>query len=165
MLENNIRVLVPFSGFLYLYMYIDYVMFEEAKTFSSPSRGSYISTDGVVHWTKFDEKFSSPSRGSYISTLDTLQMYSEETFSSPSRGSYISTDLKLTKIAETKMFSSPSRGSYISTTKVTGLNIIEEIVLVPFSGFLYLYNNSLTISPPFNVLVPFSGFLYLYVKR
>ena len=37
--------------------------------FSSPSRGSYISTGGDVLEKMEVSKFSSPSRGSYISTM------------------------------------------------------------------------------------------------
>ena len=36
-------------------------------------------------------------------------------------------------------FSSPSRGSYISTMLADLLRLAVDTVLVPFSGFLYLY--------------------------
>ena len=41
-----------------------------------------------------------------------------------------------------------------------------EFVLVPFSGFLYLYNEAFSqCSVRLFVLVPFSGFLYLYTHE
>ena len=66
--KNFVMVLVPFPGFLYLYGSY-YVKQKQELWFSSPSRGSYIST---VHqtWERLQVfVFSSPSRGSYISTL------------------------------------------------------------------------------------------------
>ena len=59
--------------------------------FSSPSRGSYISTK-MNNVTLIGRLFSSPSRGSYISTKSyEVKDWFGDKFSSPSRGSYIST--------------------------------------------------------------------------
>ncbi len=89
--DSRLMVLVPFPGFLYLYMLVELLRIA-VSTFSSPSRGSYISTRmGTVRYAmpayvlvpfpgflylyiimlkfrKSDIRFSSPSRGSYIST-------------------------------------------------------------------------------------------------
>ena len=60
--------------------------------------------------------FSSPSRGSYISTLSACDDSSDFfSFSSPSRGSYILYETKV-NYDGLAVFSSPSRGSYISTS-------------------------------------------------
>ena len=62
------------------------------------------------------QEFSSPSRGSYISTMfRKLVKKRMIEFSSPSRGSYISTKMNNVTLIG-RLFSSPSRGSYISTT-------------------------------------------------
>ena len=62
-------------------------------------------------------------------------------------------------------FSSPSRGSYISTKSEIVTTNSRCFVLVPFSGFLYLYGECHCILEEAAVLVPFSGFLYLYYMR
>ena len=108
--------------------------------FSSPSRGSYISTvNGVAYTLNATEAILVPVPGFlylYIS-FDDLQMAFSE-------------------------FSSPSRGSYISTI-VIAIIILIVTVLVPFPGFLYLYAEKLRDAIAWErVLVPFPGFLYLY---
>ena len=50
-IDKNHIVLVPFPGFLYLYRWLSNTRLGEYK-FSSPSRGSYISTASVVHVRK-----------------------------------------------------------------------------------------------------------------
>ena len=83
-------------------------------------------------------------------------------------------------------FSSPSRGSYISTFLRNTVEKVVESVLVPFPGFLYLYQKAIdeleynpssrplpgvlislqkeveSLLTAHCVLVPFPGFLYLY---
>ncbi len=59
-------------------------------------------------------------------------------------------------------FPSPSRGSYISTKSEIVTTNSRCFVLVPFSGFLYLYKKLRLENFMSFVLVPFSGFLYLY---
>ena len=81
------RVLVPFPGFLYLYDISDYLD-EYWGWFSSPSRGSYISTK-MNNVTLIGRLFSSPSRGSYISTLS-IQTYKVMKCSRPLPGVLIS---------------------------------------------------------------------------
>ncbi len=133
--------------------------------FSSPSRGSYISTvNGVAYTLNATEAILVPFPGFlylYIS-FDDLQMAFSE-FSSLSRGSYIST-LVLSSRLPTAKFSSPSRGPYISTIKRSYRTRWIK-VLVPFPGFLYLYQYVLAKKSKggIEVLVPFPGFLYLYV--
>ena len=62
-----INVLVPFSGFLYLYK-LSLVDVNEFYQFSSPSRGSYISTK-VGDIMSFTLKSSRPLLGVLISLL------------------------------------------------------------------------------------------------
>ena len=106
-------VLVPFPGFLYLYL--------------------------SVPTTKQELEFSSPSRGSYISTLLTLNKTIHGFSSRPLPGVLISLHNKDSCYqALADRFSSPSRGSYISTFKKRSI-AHNAFVLVPFPGFLYLY--------------------------
>ena len=130
--------------------------YKRKATFSSPSRGSYISTKSE-QTKKQEVRFSSPSRGSYISTiviaiiilivtvlvpfpgflyLYDISDYLDEYwgwFSSPSRGSYISTMFR--KLVKKRMieFSSPSRGSYIST-KMNNVTLIGRLFSSPSRG-------------------------------
>ena len=91
-------------------------------------------------FNKCFEMFSSPSRGSYISTLSACDDSSDFfSFSSPSRGSYILYETKV-NYDGLAVFSSPSRGSYISTVNGVAYTLnATEAILVPFPGFLYLY--------------------------
>ena len=106
-------VLVPFPGFLYLYWIIAMNLIIEK--FSSPSRGSYISTNAVIINGVSYTLFSSPSRGSYISTLKIAYRKSPSPVLVPFPGFlYLYASLLFRKWREL-LFSSPSRGSYIST--------------------------------------------------
>ena len=113
--RKGINVLVPFSGFLYLYEPLNYNNVSIKS--SRPLLGVLISLrnieKGKLEWVMF----SSPSRGSYISIVAKEWYGCTWEFSSPSRGSYISMSRRL-------------------------LNLINNKVLVPFSGFLYLYLSS-----------------------
>ncbi len=83
-------VLVPFPGFLYLYLSVPTT--KQELEFSSPSRGSYIST--LLTLNKTIHGFSSrPLPGVLISlhNKDSCYQALADRFSSPSRGSYIST--------------------------------------------------------------------------
>ena len=111
-------VLVPFSGFLYLY--------------STPS---YLQE-------YLEEKFSSPSRGSYILYETKVNYDGLAVFSSPSRGSYISTSVK-SFVNEQDSSSRPLPGVLISLQcEAEGYPSYGNNVLVPFPGFLYLYARS-----------------------
>ena len=83
-------VLVPFSGFLYLYIDMEKLKNGKELTFSSPSRGSYISTN-KFRTLKCFGKCSRPLLGVLISLLFGKDGHRQRAFSSPSRGSYIST--------------------------------------------------------------------------
>ena len=110
-----INVLVPFSGFLYLYK-LSLVDVNEFYQFSSPSRGSYISTFAKIGSSGDSAKFSSPSRGSYISTMECVHWDVTGISSRPLLGVLISLLIVNKKyIKNIFRFSSPSRGSYIST--------------------------------------------------
>ena len=136
---NWTAVLVPFPGFLYLYRRRK--CFEKIKQFSSPSRGSYIST--IDRYVVVREGSSSRPLPGVLISLRRQKIFIDKNhivlvpfpgflylyvswknckklltrFSSPSRGSYISTYIKMFwKVGD--MFSSPSRGSYISTYMV-----------------------------------------------
>ena len=82
------NVLVPFPGFLYLYNNMSKL--EMKRIGSRPLPGVLISLLVNFMSPKLKRKFSSPSRGSYISTIE-LYTLAILQFSSPSRGSYIST--------------------------------------------------------------------------
>ena len=136
--DSRLMVLVPFPGFLYLYMLVELLRIA-VSTFSSPSRGSYIST--LLTLNKTIHGFSSrPLPGVLISLHNKDSCYQ----------------------ALADRFSSPSRGSYISTFKKRSI-AHNAFVLVPFPGFLYLYDTYYEQRKiRINVLVPFPGFLYLY---
>ena len=85
----SIRVLVPFPGFLYLYIAKNLI--KKFKISSRPLPGVLISLRKVAIMLEIRTKFSSPSRGSYISTIRKQEVRKLLVFSSPSRGSYIST--------------------------------------------------------------------------
>ena len=84
----TICVLVPFPGFLYLYCI---AISRKDLLRSRPLPGVLISLLVTFHHVKGALLFSSPSRGSYISTTMLFTMEQIQEFSSPSRGSYIST--------------------------------------------------------------------------
>ena len=86
-------------------------------------------------------------------------------FSSPSRGSYISTSVLM--ICRWHFLSSrPLPGVLISLRYIRLFRRILGVVLVPFPGFLYLYETEKAVYAMLNlVLVPFPGFLYLYNAR
>ena len=156
--------------------------------FSSPSRGSYISTLSACDDSSDFFSFSSPSRGSYISTVNGVAytLNATEAILVPFPGFlylYLHLISKINGIMVLVPFpgflylyiceefcertgfefSSPSRGSYISTI-VIAIIILIVTVLVPFPGFLYLYAEKLRDAIAWErVLVPFPGFLYLYV--
>ena len=67
-IRNNLKVLVPFSGFLYLYSG-DFDISDYLDEFSSPSRGSYISTVNKKY-IKGGCVGSRPLLGVLISLLD-----------------------------------------------------------------------------------------------
>ena len=108
-------VLVPFPGFLYLYR-STYV--PRHLVFSSrPLPGVLISLQTWILQYMRDMRFSSPSRGSYISTTVTkhyIMMFS----SRPLPGVLISLQDMILLEMSFSSFSSPSRGSYISTTQM-----------------------------------------------
>ena len=87
--RKNGKVLVPFPGFLYLYIYCYQWLVSVPRTFSSPSRGSYISTFITDYECDLYE-FSSPSRGSYISTVNFMSPKLKRKSSRPLPGVLIS---------------------------------------------------------------------------
>ena len=133
--------------------------------FSSPSRGSYISTLSACDDSSDFFSFSSPSRGSYILYETKVNYDGLAVFSSPSRGSYISTSVLM--ICRWHFLSSrPLPGVLISLRYIRLFRRILGVVLVPFPGFLYLYETEKAVYAMLNlVLVPFPGFLYLYWQQ
>ena len=133
--------------------------------FSSPSRGSYISTvNGVAYTLNATEAILVPFPGFlylYIS-FDDLQMAFSE-FSSPSRGSYISTSVK-SFVNEQDSSSRPLPGVLISLP-ICDVPTQDAISSRPLPGVLISLR--LVISKydldGYEVLVPFPGFLYLYL--
>ena len=106
-------VLVPFPGFLYLYMLVELLRIA-VSTFSSPSRGSYISTFTLLSFASYT-KFSSPSRGSYISTRMGTVRYAMPAYVLVPFPGFLYLYLSVPTTKQELEFSSPSRGSYIST--------------------------------------------------
>mgnify|MGYP001137797749 CR=1 FL=1 len=111
--QGKISVLVPFSGFLYLYDEIQ-IMIDNLKS-SRPLLGVLISLRQQKSFRTINKGlFSSPSRGSYISTI-IQNALDQEKSSRPLLGVLISLHEKVCLIGGNIKFSSPSRGSYIST--------------------------------------------------
>ena len=76
MIKFRKNVLVPFPGFLYLYRFI--MIIKNFTTSSRPLPGVLISLRSLKCFiTHSNFPFSSPSRGSYISTLSSqsLELY------------------------------------------------------------------------------------------
>ena len=182
--DSRLMVLVPFPGFLYLYMLVELLRIA-VSTFSSPSRGSYISTFTLLSFASYT-KFSSPSRGSYISTRMGTVRYAmpayvlvpfpgflylylsvpttkqELEFSSPSRGSYISTLLTLNKTIH-GFSSRPLPGVLISLhNKDSCYQALADRFSSPSRGSYISTFKKRSIAHNAFVLVPFPGFLYLY---
>ena len=152
-------VLVPFPGFLYLYICEEFCE-RTGFEFSSPSRGSYISTI-VIAIIILIVTVLVPFPGF-------LYLYKNEQCNAnwtavlvPFPGFLYLYLTKSNVLKRVSPFSSPSRGSYISTM-IKFLKKEKGVVLVPFPGFLYLYKIMLNRNKSYEVLVPFPGFLYLY---
>ena len=153
--------------------------------FSSPPRGSYISTIMFAVFERYEE-FSSPPRGSYISTkLPVLNIAERKSFR-PLHGDLIFLQLstflyhllKPVFVPSTGIlyfyrnpfngcmipceFSSPPRGSYISTVPELSTEEKMEKVFVPSTGILYFYGYLNYISANYSVFVPSTGILYFY---
>ena len=112
--DSRLMVLVPFPGFLYLYMLVELLRIA-VSTFSSPSRGSYISTFTLLSFASYT-KFSSPSRGSYISTRMGTVRYAMPAYVLVPFPGFLYLYIIMLKFRKSDIrFSSPSRGSYIST--------------------------------------------------
>ena len=85
------NVFVPSAGFLFIFLYL-YLTPQKTTVFSSPLRGSFLSTCKPLPVTIAHFWFSSPQRGSFLSTINMNNSLLELLeFSPPQRGSFLST--------------------------------------------------------------------------
>ena len=88
--DSRLMVLVPFPGFLYLYMLVELLRIA-VSTFSSPSRGSYISTRNSKSDGKSFQRVLVPFPGFlYLYIAERIKELDEEESSRPLPGVLIS---------------------------------------------------------------------------
>ena len=132
------------------------------RTFSSPQRGSFLSTERN-HSKVNRKKVFVPSTGFFsIYAQKSAYEIAKDMFSSPQRGSFLSTIIQISSGADgIAVFSSPQRGSFLSTIMRERMVTRTVTRFRPLNGVLFYLHLKICLHLySLNCFRPLNGVLF-----